>query len=234
MKSLKVNGAPWWDAKLDLIGEEKMPIVMIDNFFPEPDILLQDAAAKDFQANAPYFPGIRAAILGAYFKPLMPGLSFLLKNVFQYASGIEVQEAHYSLTTTPPENLSMMQRLPHVDGGNDMKLALLHYLCGNEHGGTAFYKQVSTNYETVSAARFESFKAAVISDHERLGEPAAAYFNASDDRFEQIYKIEAKFNQAILYFGLNLHSVLVGEKALTPDPRTGRLTVNSFFTPLDS
>jgi len=224
--------APWWGVELHSIGQENMPVLVIDNFFPNPEILIEDVKTKTFKANAPYYPGIRAKVPGAYFRPLMNGLSDALVSIFRYNKGLEIQECHYSLTTTPPEDLSFMQRLPHVDGGNDMKLALLHYLCGDEHGGTGFYKQLSTGFETVSAARFKAYEKAVISDHDRLGEPDAGYFSETDHRFEQIYKVNAKFNRAVLYFGLNLHSVLIGQKALTSEPMTGRLTINTFLTPI--
>lgn len=155
-----------------------------------------------------------------------------MANIFQYKSGTELQEAHYSLTTTAPEQLHMVQRLPHIDGGNDMKLALLHYLCGAEHGGTSFYKQRRTGFETVSNLRFEAYKSAVKQDHETYNPPVAEYYNEPDERFDKIHFVEAKFNRAIIYFGLNLHAVNIGQKALTTDPITGRLTANSFFNPI--
>lgn len=232
MRHLEVEAADWWDVKHDFIGDEKMPLVIIDNFFPTPDILTQDAKQRTFTANAPYFPGIRAALPGAYFKPTMNGLSYLIANVFQYKSGLELQEAHYSLTTTPPEKLKMAQRLPHIDGGNDMKLALLHYLCGPEHGGTSFYKQNRTGFETVSRQRFSEYESAVKSDHSKYGEPAKSYFNDSDERFRKFYSVDAKFNRAVMYFGLNLHAITIGESPLTANPATGRFTINSFFNPI--
>ena len=232
MQDLKVETAPWWEAKLDFIGTERMPLVLIDNFFPEPQTLTNDARKRKFTANAPYFPGIRAAIPSTYFTPLQNSLSFLISNVFQYKSGLELQEAHYSLTTTPASELKLMQRLPHVDGGNDMKLALLHYLCGSEHGGTSFYRQKRTGFETVSRQRFNEYEAAVARDHSEYGPPAAAYFRGSDKRFEEIHHVEAKFNRAVIYFGLNLHAITIGEKALINEPISGRLTINSFFNPL--
>ena len=232
MKDLKVETAPWWDVKLDFIGKEKMPFVLIDNFFPDPTVLVKDAQSRTFTANAPYFPGIRAAVPGGYFKPVMQGLSYLISNVFQYTSGLELQEAHYSLTTTPPSDLKLMQRLPHIDGGNDMKLALLHYLCGPEHGGTSFYRQKRTNFETVSQHRFNAYKLAVERDQSEYGPPTATYYQGSSKRFDNIYNIEAEFNRAVIYFGLNLHAVTIGEKVLTDNPATGRLTINSFFNPL--
>ena len=232
MQELKVETAPWWEVKLDFIGTERMPLVLIDNFYPEPQILIEDAGKRKLTANAPYFPGIRAAIPNAYFTPLQEGLSYLLSNIFQYKSGLELQEAHYSLTTTPASELKLMQCLPHVDGGNDMKLALLHYLCGSEHGGTSFYKQIRTGFETVSRQRFEEYEAAVMHDHSEYGPPAAVYFKGSDKRFEEIHHVEAKFNRAVMYFGLNLHAITIGESPLSNNPISGRLTINSFFNPL--
>ena len=232
MKKLDVKAAHWWDAKLDFIGKEKMPLVLIDNFYAKPQILLEDSKERIFTANAPYFPGIRAKVPSAYFTPIMQGLSYLLANIFQYKTGVDLQEAHYSFVTTPPNELNPIQRLPHIDGGNDMKLALLHYLCGSEHGGTSFYRQKRTGFETVARERFREYKTAVTSDHAKYGPPAKAYFDETDDRFERIHYVEAQFNRAVIYFGLNLHAITIGQNPLTADSMTGRLTVNSFFNPV--
>jgi len=232
MTTIAFKDAPWWTANAYLIGQERMPLLVIDNFHPDPNTLTKDAKNKSFTQNAPYFPGIRAPISETYFHPIVDGLSDVLKTVFLYQRGIRVNESHYSLTTTAKKDLNMVQRLPHVDGGHDMKIALLHYLCGPEHGGTAFYKQCRTNFETVSVKRFKIYESAVELDHENLGPPKAEYFNKSNARFEQIHKIEAKFNRAILYFGVNLHSVIIGSKPLTNTPETGRLTINTFLSPL--
>lgn len=232
MKGIDVKAAPWWETTLSFIGDEQMPLVLIDNFYPNPKVLIDDAARRTFRDNAPYFPGIRATLPEAYFKSLQGALSYLLVNIFQYTRGLELQEAHYSLVTTPAKDLSPMQRLPHIDGGNDMKLALLHYLCGPQHGGTSFYRQKRTGFETVPQARFDAYKNAVSEDQAEYGPPNAKYFHNSDKRFEKIHSVEAKYNRAILYFGLNLHAITIGESPLTENPRTGRLTANSFFNPL--
>lgn len=231
MKKLAFETAPWWDANLHLIGKERMPLLIIDNFHPNSDLIVGSLKDKTFIANAPYFPGVRSPVSESYFHPIIDALSDVLRNIFLYANGMKIEESFFSLTTTPREDLHMVQRLPHVDGGNDMKIALLHYLCGQEHGGTAFYRQCRTGFETVSSARFNDYTLAVHQDHESLGAPEPKYFENSDARFEQIHRIEAKFNRAILYFGLNLHSISLGIKPLTHDPKTGRLTVNTFLSP---
>ncbi len=233
MKAISVNAAKWWDARLYNIGHEHTPLLVIDNFYPAPDMLIQDAALKTFSANAPYYPGIRAKTPQAYFDPIINGLNEVFEAVFDYHHGqSSLQECFYSLITTPPSRLNMVQRLPHVDGGDDRKLALLHYLCDEEFGGTAFYRQIKTGFETVPNAKFELYKKAVEAEHQRLGPPNASYFNKSDERFEKIDEVKAKYNRAVIYFGINLHAVLTGCKTLSDDPSAGRLTVNSFFNPL--
>jgi len=233
MKKIDIKDAPWWEAKLEFIGQEQMPLLIIDNFFPKPDILIKDANRKTFIANAPYFPGIRAVVPHAYFTPLMKGLSDVLVNIFGYSAGIDMQECHYSITTIPGTELNMVQRIPHVDGGDDSKVALLHYLCEPKHGGTAFYRQTRTGFETVSNRRFQEFNAAVHKDHNELGPSIAEYYSGSDKRFEMIKKIDAKFNTAIMYFSRNLHSIdIAGGTQLNSNPSNGRLTINSFFNSL--
>ena len=232
MKKISFESAPWWTSTLYVIGEEKMPLLVIDNFHPTPDMLLQDAKQQTFVANAPYFPGVRSPVPETYFQPVIDALKDVLKNIFLYEKGVKLEESYFSLTTTAKEDLNMVQRLPHIDGGNDMKIALLHYLCGPKHGGTAFYRQCRTGFETVPSARFNDYTLAVGEDHKKLGAPQAKYFEDSDMRFEQIHKVDAKFNRAVLYFGLNLHSVLPGVEPLTQNPQTGRLTVNTFLSPI--
>jgi len=62
------------------------------------------------------------------------------------------------------------------------------------------------------------------------GIPPPGYVNGSTALFEQIAAYDAVFNRALVYRGTSLHS-----GSLPPDfvpdanPRTGRLTVNTFL-----
>lgn len=84
----------------------------------------------------------------------MLALSEVLVKIFGLSKGVSVQECFLSLTTTLPEQLVPLQRFPHVDGGDDGKIAILHYLCGVKQGGTAFYRHKSTGFETIANAKF--------------------------------------------------------------------------------
>jgi len=167
----------------------------------------------------------------------MPPLTEPLVNFFGFSRGAKIKECFYSILSTPPQKLNMVQRVPHVDGGQDKKIALLHYLCGPEFGGTAFYQQVNTGFETVTNDRFKEYDQGLHKDHNQLGPSKAEYFNKSDERFKKIYQVSAKFNRAIIYFSCNLHTVIPGNTDLTDvitsSPRIDkkRLTINTFIIP---
>lgn len=236
-KDLKINGLPWWRLDFKVIGQEKRPLLIIDNFYPKPFLLQEEAVTAAFAKNAPYYPGERAIVQTPYLNILMQGLTDPIIKLFGYREGAKVEECYYSKLTTPPEDLHMVQRLPHIDGGDDRKVAILHYLCGPELGGTAFYRQKETGFETVTNDRFEIYSDAVYKQHDTFGPPEAAYFNESDDRFEKIAQVKAKYNRAVVYFGCNLHSVLPGQtdfekaKATPLDMSKTRLTINTFISP---
>jgi len=185
-KGIKINGLPWWRLEFKVIGLEKQPLLIIDNFYPKPFILQEEADKAQFSKNAPYYPGERAIVETPYLNVIMHGLTDAMIKLFGYREGAKVEECYYSKLSTPPEELHMVQRLPHIDGGNDDKIAVLHYLCGPEFGGTAFYRQNATGFETVPSDRFQNYSDTVYKEHDELGPPEAAYFNKSDQRFEKI------------------------------------------------
>lgn len=213
------------------LGHEGQPLVVIDDFHPEPERLVEDAAARPFAPRGKFYPGIRAAVPAQHLQPLQAMLADVLKGVFGYGPGAALKECNYSLVTTPPGELLPMQRLPHYDGTAVQTIALLHYLCGPEQGGTSFYRHRSTGFETVTEDRFETYRDTLEAEIAAAGgAPHADYTRGDGDQFERIDRIEAKFNRAILYRGITLHSGNIPEGfAFSADPRRGRLTVNTFL-----
>ena len=47
--------------------------------------------------------------------------------------------------------------LPHVDTTQNNQLAIVHYLCNNEHGGTSFYRHKASQFEVISAERLVGY-----------------------------------------------------------------------------
>jgi Family of unknown function (DUF6445) len=141
-----------------------------------------------------------------------------------------VLEAYFSIVTTPPEALAPIQRLPHFDGLEAERIAILVYLSGAEQGGTAFYRQRATGFETVDCERFPAFEAALkagVADH---GLPAPSYIAGDTPLYEQIANYEARPNRALIYRGHSLHCAAIPAGVELPaDPACGRLSINSFL-----
>ncbi|MDJ0918471.1 MAG: DUF6445 family protein [Woeseiaceae bacterium] len=215
---------------VSLKGDEQQPVVIIDDFFPEPDRLLEDAAAREYSQIGPYYPGIRSAVPDWYAAFVLKSLKAVFSRVFAYPSEPAFEEGMFSIATTPPEDLMPIQLFPHYDGVDPDKLAVLHYLCGSEMGGTSFYRHRSTGFETVTADRFETFKDTLESEIRDSGMPKPRYIGESTELFEKIDHCEARFNRLVIYRGMNLHSADIhNDVELSSDPSTGRLTVNTFL-----
>lgn len=83
----------------------------------------------------------------------------------------------------------------------------------------------------MTAERVNPYRAAIEREFGQTP-PAPAYFFGSDDHFEQIGHVPARYNRAVLYRGLTLHSGEIPDAgALSSDPSQGRLTVNTFLAP---
>lgn len=211
-------------------GREQQPVVVVDDFFPRPEVLLEDAATRDYTQIGPFYPGIRSNVPDWYPQFVLESLKKVLSQVFGYAESPVCEEGMYSLVTTKPSDLMPVQLFPHYDGVEPDKLAVLHYLCGPEMGGTSFYRHRTTGFETVDAGRFETFRDTLENEISESGVPEPRYIDDSTDLFEKIWSCEAKFNRLVIYRGINLHSASVSNDVELPaDTNRGRLTVNTFL-----
>jgi hypothetical protein len=217
------------------IGDEATPLLIIDDLVTDPEWLIATAEQGcAFQADpANFYPGIRKPAPQLYQQALKTALLPLLQNVFQQpqAATLQLMLSAYSLSTTPPAQLRPIQMLPHIDATSTQQLAMVHYLCGPEHGGTAFYRHRQTGFERITAARLAGYSTLLKAEaqaaqlHQHPG-----YIHGDTELFSQIFAIEAKPNRAIIYPGNLLHSGEIRpENGLSAEPRQGRLTISSFL-----
>jgi hypothetical protein len=136
----------------------------------------------------------------------------------------------YSIVTTPPQQLSPPQRIPHVDSLSKYGLATIHYLFKGALGGTAFYRHRRTGFEYVDESRNADYVQCLQLEHLGREAPPAAYINGDTPLFEQIAKADGVFNRMLVYRRNSLHSGCI-DTSFVPDanPRTGRLSINSFI-----
>ncbi|MGB3456288.1 MAG: DUF6445 family protein [Litorimonas sp.] len=208
------------------VGRTRQPVVIVDDFHPEPERLGDMAGRSRFRSLGPYYPGVQAPADPNHLRPVDPLLREVFADVFGVRSGLSLVQCSFSMVTVPDDELAPIQRLPHVDTVDPGRFALLHYLSGEDTGGTAFYRHRTTGAEILTAETFDAYRAAL----EGEGEPKPGYMRGSDDRFEEIGRVDARPNRAVLYRSHLLHSGLIpADLPFSSDPATARLTLNSFF-----
>jgi hypothetical protein len=216
--------------RVERIGHEQQPVIVIDHFVPDPAALRARAEALTYQPMGPYYPGLRAEVapvdVARYLLPMLD----LVAETFALSGPPGLISAGYSIVTTPPAALSPIQRIPHIDGLEAERIALLHFLCREEQGGTAFYRHRSTGYETVDAARHPAYDAALRRDIAQHGLPPPGYIAGDTPLFACIARFAAVPNRALIYRSHALHCAdLPADLDLSPDPKVARLTVNTFL-----
>ena len=212
------------------IGHEASPVLVIDNCLPDPAALIDSAAAQSFGAMGAYYPGLRAAVPMPWVRAMVAPLASHIAETFALSPDLGLIEAMFSLVTTPPDALAPIQRMPHFDGCEPERLAMLVYLGGCASGGTRFYRHRATGFETVSPARLAPYTAALHADVAKHGMPTPAYIAGDTQIFEQIAHFDGRPNRALIYRGHLLHCADIPPTTpLSPDPRAGRLTANIFL-----
>lgn len=218
------------------IGNEQSPLLVVDNFIPQPETLVDYAASQKFLANSPYYPGVRAAAPAAYRQFMLHNLQDTLIECFELpATKLGFSVCHFSLVTTPPERLKLLQRIPHFDTTEKHALAAVHYLFQGDQGGTAFYRHRKTGFECIDESRTLEYYRSLESENNgpHLPKTTDGYIQGDTPLFEQIAQQPGVFNRLIVYRRHALHSgVITKDTSLSADPRLGRLTISSFIDPL--
>jgi len=211
-----------------LTGRERLPVIVIDSFSDEPAELAAVAMDAVFIDVGSVYPGVRAPAPQGYVDALLAATAPLIEQVFGCQPRPELDLCAFSLVTTPPSELSRIQRIPHFDGPEPDRIAFLHYLCAQGQGGTSFYRHRSTGFESVSNSRVDEYRASLLEELD-TDSPRNDYCTDDTRLFERVHRVDAAFNRLLIYKGNALHSGDISpDTVLSEDPRQGRLTINGF------
>jgi hypothetical protein len=216
-------------------GEEQNPLLVIDDVLLNPDDLVDIAAATPFSTpDSTYYPGVNAPLPPAYLETLLPIVQPSLMRAFGIGDGRLISRAFFALSTKSPDEMVALQKIPHYDQPDPRCLAMVHYLARDQGGGTGFFRHTPTGFESIDATRRESYMAQVAKEVMVLGDRLTGYTGPDTPNYELLETVEPRFNRLVIYRSHVLHCALFDGARLTGDPRTGRLTANSFLTPVRS
>ncbi len=212
-------------------GHEANALLTIEEALADVELVRTIAARHAFHPIGPHYPGIRAPVSERIAQPLFAPLGGAIEESFGLPRPLRYIEGFLSIVTRSPADLRPIQRLPHFDGTEPARIAMLLYLDPGERGGTAFFRQRATRFESVSPERLAAYEAALEAGVARHGLPQARYVGADDPLFERIHQVEGELNRLIVYRGNTLHCAdLTDEFLPLADPLAGRLSLNLFFS----
>lgn len=211
--------------------------LVVDDALTDPESLRQFAVAHRAEfVHAPFnaYPGIQFPMAKAFSARLQ---EFFDRHVRNALGGRRTVKMHsrLAMVTTQPADLEPRQRICHrdsvwVDPAQAIAASVLYLFDDPSLGGTSFYRprlaeaiiaRVVHDSSVMDGATFDARHPSVAHD----------YIGESNDYFERIGQVPARWNRMIFYDGRLFHSGDVGgAHALNGDPMTGRLTLNGFFT----
>jgi hypothetical protein len=217
--------------RIQRVGDENEPVVVIDGFSGQVGALRQAAIAAEYRPGGASYPGLRARADPSYLDIRRDLMMQVMMQVFGLRRGIRCETCTFSLVTLAEAELSPLQRIPHYDHSSSGLIAVMHYLSDETSGGTAFYRHRRTGFGVISPDRVAAYGTALAEDEREYGMPPARYHFGESDRFTMTGAVDAKPDRLVLYRGRTLHSGIIPDAAaLSADPATGRLTVNMFLT----
>ena len=228
---MKISARGKFLVKVNYLGNSQQPIIVIDDFIDNPLELMNYAASEiTYRQTSQLYPGVRANTPVEYKNCLSELLSDLICEVFGWQSVAPINDSELSLVTKLPQDLLPAQRIPHFDFNDLNGLAVLHYLCRPEQGGTSFYRHRHTGYELVLASDADRYLHIVNTELQQFGMPPPRYIDGDTLQFQRIANYGALFNRVLIYRGALLHSGSI-PNGFVPDldPRKGRLTANTFI-----
>jgi len=214
------------------IGVDRQELVRVDSYMQGVDALRQDAIARNnFAVADSFYPGVRMDITDTYIVQLVRNFHGIIGDFFNLdLRRIKKAASKYSIVTHNPQDLQLMQRIPHFDAPSRDSLAVIHYLCDAPDSGTALYKHRKTGYEYIDKGRQDKYLETVQSQFDNPALYPSGYIYDSTEEYEQIASFETVYNRLLMYRGSSLHSGIIRpDYNFDPSPETGRLTVTSFI-----
>ncbi|MES1200629.1 MAG: DUF6445 family protein [Pseudomonadota bacterium] len=212
------------------IGGERQPVFIADNVLAEPDAFVDMAVGLPFTRSASsFYPGVQTPTPREYMDLVRDRLAPLIVQAYGIPAALSILESQLSLVTVRPEGLQVLQRVPHIDSTSLDRVAILHYMCGPDMGGTSFFRHRRSGFEVITQQRAHEYSKLSKQDADEFGEPAIRYHGDDTAAFEMTAHIEARFNRLVAYRGAILHSGRIPDHfEYSANPRKGRLTINTF------
>ena len=94
---------PQFSYRVEYVGHDAQPVLIVDNFLDEPELLIEEACSLEFKAAGAMYPGVRSPASALYLQALYNFIRPLMVQVFGInESQVRSIESYYSMVVTPP------------------------------------------------------------------------------------------------------------------------------------
>lgn len=216
--------------------------VIVDDFLAEPQLLIDYACRHPDEFSHPNigYPGVQIRVNDDAMAEIFGFVRSKMSRLYPFMRSRIGIRSLLSMVTLPPSELTLLQRICHVDPNPDRgraKYAALVYLFDDERlGGTSFYRwqNEALVWQGRELLRSDAAKGeAFFAQHFRTFREPARYMTGSNDVAELLCTVPPRFNRFVFYSGDVPHSgTIAAPELLSADPKQGRLTLNLFFSVL--
>jgi hypothetical protein len=219
------------------LGNEQTPLLVVDDVMLDYSAAQQEACSIAYSSDkdvvGAYYPGIRAPVGEAYGMALLRYSLGLFYRFFLVPQSLTLhpKNGSYSLITQQPQEMDLLQCIPHFDNNETFSFAMIHYLNEGDFGGTGFYRHKPTGYENITQGRRQQYLHSAQEFIDSNGNPEQQYFTDSTAHYELLHKVGYKPNRLLIYPATILHSAYIDNPKhdVNNDPKTGRLSANFFI-----
>jgi hypothetical protein len=213
---------------VERIGDD-CPIMVIDNFFSDPDAVRCLGLDGRYDSSLAFYPGLHSRIGEASLAGFFATLARLLA-VFGY-SQVRPQSflSDFSIVTTAAVDMLSSQKHPHIDG---LPLAGVVYLTPHMDVGTSFFRHVPLGLSMLKTEPEIHRYNAWLQEFGEATQPAG-YAVESTGVWHKLHAIEGKYNRMVIYPGNAFHSIDMRDIASQQTIASARLTQRIFLRSLD-
>lgn len=216
------------------VGAEKSKVIVVDNVFEEIKLLNNHTSRfAKFQARkANLYPGSQAQMFGEFGQVFLKYAQSLIETHYPITASLQCKPlaAFYSFVSTSEKELTHRQTIPHYDHNSNNSFAVMLYMAPGDFGGTGFFQQEGTLFETISTSRESEFLQQLDKNTE-TGDSSFRYCIGSGAGFTLTDSVNYQQNRMLIYPGNLLHSGLIDEsRDIHINASKARITANLFIT----
>lgn len=188
-----------------VLGE--LPIVVVDDFYADPDAVRDEALKADYDLSIAFYPGRHATVATSAARFVIAHICRILNAIGDVGYEPDTFNTDFSIVTTRPADLLAGQKHPHIDPTPILGLV---YLNPADPVGTSFYENTVMNTRRI-ASTAEAERFGEIMDLERTRREPVGYDVSTSSLWRKYHTIEGRYNRLVIYPGNFFHAIDIRE-----------------------